>query len=119
MSSRNPLQPQVSHKPEITFLIHPNAPYRPDRLRVSSCIQLATTETTGQEYQADAYIPRLPFQSCDRGDLLETCPNRTPVRSRTIGLIKISDGLLESLRTAAAGFHDASDLRFYIDDVCR
>jgi hypothetical protein len=118
MSSRNPLQPQASLKPEITFLIDPNVPSRPDRLRLSSGIQLASKETTGQEYQANAYIPRLPFLPYDGADLLQADGDSTRLRAQTIGLIKINDQLLEKLRTAAGRFRNPSDLHCYIDDVC-
>src|SRR5215475_9873954 len=113
MSFRDPLQRQASLKPEITFLIDSNVPSRPDRLRVSSGIQLASKETTGQKYQADAYIPRLPFLPCDGAGLLQADGNSTRLRAQTIGLLKINDRLLEKLRTTAARFRDPADLHCY------
>jgi hypothetical protein len=118
MSSQNRPQLQASRKPEISFLIGCNVPYKPDRLGVSSGIQLASRETTGQDYGTDAHIPRLPFSPFDGIGLLDANNTATPVRAQTVGLFKLNDRLLETLRRAAAQFHDPSDLRLYIDDVC-
>jgi hypothetical protein len=119
MSSRTPSHRNaVPCKPEVTLLVSSNVPHTADRLKVNDGVQLASQELTSQDYAPEAYIPVRPFRCADATYVMQRAMNETPARSRTVGVLKISERLLTQFRKAAAAFSDPCGLECCIDDLC-
>src|SRR5690242_9250877 len=116
MSFKHPPHQATSLGPEVALIIAANVPHRADRLKVSPGVVAADSESLSK-YSSGAHVHRLQFGMDGIESLLDLNLGSFE-RNRTLGIIRISDCLLESLREGARCFSQPSDLAGYIDAVC-
>jgi hypothetical protein len=103
---------------EIRCLIARDIPDRHARLCVSRGVLPAASGATAQEYEPEAYIPQAPWSPLADDDVSALQSPATAQRACTVGLVKVSDRLLEQLRRAALESAQPRDLSRCIEDLC-
>ena len=103
--------------PEIALRVAPSVCWDADRLAVSAGVVPARDEATGQDYAPEARLPRPPFQLVSLS-VLSPQEDEVLSRGRTVGLWRISDGLLATLRRETGQAQDRGGMSHRIDDVC-
>lgn len=104
--------------PEIALAVGTSVCWDEDRLAVSAGVMPARDEAAGLDYAPEARVPRPPFRGVSRSALSPLPDGRPFSRSRTVGVVRISEGLLATLRGESAQARDRGGMSHRIDDVC-
>jgi hypothetical protein len=100
---------------EIALRVAPAVAWDDERLGVSAGVVPAREEATGQDYAPEALVPRAPFR---RVELDGFGARRDLSRGQTMGVFRISDGLLAALRRETDRAQDRGGMSHRIDDIC-
>jgi hypothetical protein len=89
-----------------------------DRLAVSAGVVPAREEATGQDYAPEARIARAPYRPMSLSALSSPAKDGALSRTRTVGVIRIGDGLLATLRREGVPPQDRGGMSHRIGDLC-